>query len=170
MHAITADPGVTQLQIKTCTLSLSRRFIWGCSPLHVLHPLFPDYELWNHWQLNFLTTNVTILTTHLWNFLKFSIEETLIETEFLEMKWPLCGRWSILKGFQVFVWHSPAITELGVRGWLRCIYTDSNRMGEIEIGKLLLDELFMKVENYRICLSNIIFGAMRRHFHILSWQ
>lgn len=43
-------------------------------------------------------------------------------------------------------------------------------MCEIEIGKLRLDELFMKVENYRICLCNIIFGAMRRHFHILSWQ
>lgn len=43
-------------------------------------------------------------------------------------------------------------------------------MCEIEIGKFLLDELFMKVENYRICLRNIIFGAMRRHVHILSWQ
>jgi hypothetical protein len=47
---------------------------------------------------------------------------------------------------------------------------DSNRMFKIETEKLFLDELFIKVENYRICLSNITCGAMRRLFQSLSRQ
>lgn len=56
------------------------------------------------------------------------------------------------------MWKLAAIRELGAAGWLGSLYTDLNKMYNIESGKLFWGELFMKVEIYRIFLTDIHCG------------